>query len=148
MLAAIQLNEYYISKINFEYDYQSEMPVEMKFGFNHDIKYIDNETVEVTIDCSVRNDVGFNLNVKLHGLFDVTTTDEEDRDNDFDVRLKDLCEKNTLSILFPYLRSAISDISLKANIDPIILPTINILSLVENNKKRKESQLELELELE
>lgn len=39
---------------------------------------------------------------------------------------------NCIAIIFPYLRGFISNVTLQANIAPIILPTLNLVSLKEN----------------
>ena len=36
---------------------------------------------------------------------------------------------NCIAILFPYIRSMVSTLTLQANINPIILPTMNLISL-------------------
>ncbi|MDO4462475.1 MAG: protein-export chaperone SecB [Bacteroidia bacterium] len=45
---------------------------------------------------------------------------------------------NSLAIIFPYIRAFISTISLQANIQPIMLPTINLMGLTEELKSRTE----------
>lgn len=39
---------------------------------------------------------------------------------------------NCLAIVFPYIRAFISTISLQANVNPIILPTINLMGITED----------------
>ena len=41
---------------------------------------------------------------------------------------------NSIAIIFPYIRAFISTLSLQANINPIILPTMNLTSLQEELK--------------
>jgi len=43
-----------------------------------------------------------------------------------------MCNLNATAILYPYLRSAVTDITKAANINPIILPTVNINKLLSN----------------
>lgn len=38
---------------------------------------------------------------------------------------------NSIAIIFPYIRAFISTLSLQANMNPIILPTMNLTSLQE-----------------
>lgn len=40
---------------------------------------------------------------------------------------------NAVAILFPYVRSLISDLTSKGSDDPIILPPINVNSMLEND---------------
>ncbi|WP_272151385.1 protein-export chaperone SecB [Tenacibaculum aiptasiae] len=39
--------------------------------------------------------------------------------------------RNSIAIIFPYIRSFVSTITLQANINPIILPTLNLSDLTE-----------------
>lgn len=41
---------------------------------------------------------------------------------------------NSIAILFPYIRAFVSTLTLQANIPPIVLPTMNLLSLQEKLK--------------
>ena len=41
---------------------------------------------------------------------------------------------NSIAILFPYIRAFVSTLTLQANIPPIILPTMNLISLQEKLK--------------
>ena len=46
-----------------------------------------------------------------------------------------MLEKNTLAIMFPYLRSYISIITTQPGMNPIVLPAMNIIALVNDQKK-------------
>ncbi len=41
---------------------------------------------------------------------------------------------NSIAILFPYIRSMVSTITLQANVRPLILPTLNLVSLKDHLK--------------
>lgn len=126
MLADIQFVSYYLSKIEFKFSPDSEEIREKNLSFRHSIEYMGDEKVKVSIDCKITDDSGLFLRVVIHGFFVVQLENGSD-----EIHYKKLCERNTLSILFPYLRSAVSDISLKANSEPIIIPTINILNMLD-----------------
>lgn len=127
MFSSLQFTNYYVSKIEYRYNPESSDVDEAEVNFSHEIKYENLDKIEVTINCKVTDEAGLHLEVELHGIFSVKI-DEGSID---DPIIKTLCERNTLSILFPYLRSSISDISTKANIPPIILPTINVLAMLD-----------------
>lgn len=42
---------------------------------------------------------------------------------------------NSIAILFPYIRSFVSTLTLQANVNPIVLPTMNLTNLQEELKK-------------
>lgn len=41
---------------------------------------------------------------------------------------------NSIAILFPYIRAFVSTMSLQANIQPILLPTVNLIGLTDDLK--------------
>ncbi len=48
---------------------------------------------------------------------------------------RDIIKKNTLAILFPYVRSIISHMTLEMQLEPIKLPPMNINAFFENKQK-------------
>ena len=46
--------------------------------------------------------------------------------------LESLLFANGVAILFPYLRAAVGNISMLANVDPIVIPTINVLEYMKD----------------
>ena len=45
-------------------------------------------------------------------------------------------EQNAVAILFPYLRALITTYTGMANVQPLILPPINVAKYIENKKKK------------
>ena len=43
---------------------------------------------------------------------------------------------NSLAIVFPYVRAFVSTITLQANMQPVVLPTINLMGLTEELKEK------------
>uniref|UniRef100_UPI003FD8DEC3 protein-export chaperone SecB n=1 Tax=Alloprevotella sp. TaxID=1872471 RepID=UPI003FD8DEC3 len=43
---------------------------------------------------------------------------------------------NCLAIIFPYVRAFVSTVSLQANVQPVVLPTINLMGLTEELKEQ------------
>lgn len=52
----------------------------------------------------------------------------------------DILEKNTIAIMFPYIRSYISSITTQPGMSPIVLPAMNIVAMVRPEKIRKSTQ--------
>ncbi|HBA68214.1 MAG TPA: preprotein translocase subunit SecB [Lachnospiraceae bacterium] len=71
------------------------------------------------------------LGVTVCGIFELQ--DESDES----IR-KAVISKNTLAILFPYLRSQITLLTAQPDIKPIVLPAININSLLDNIDEKSE----------
>ncbi len=42
---------------------------------------------------------------------------------------------NSLAIVFPYIRAFVSTITLQANVQPVVLPTVNLMGLTEELKE-------------
>lgn len=70
----------------------------------------------------------FYLRVKICGVFSILGFDERD-----EVHV-DIIKRNTLAILFPYIRSIISHLTMEMQLDPIILPPMNINSFFDQNE--------------
>lgn len=75
------------------------------------------------------------IKAKVVGFFSIEVDDEEITEETINM----LYKKNALAILFPYLRSLITDLSSKGSEMPVMLPTINIAALIENENIIKES---------
>ena len=87
-----------------------------------------------------------NLTKLDDGLFEVlletTVSDEEEKvfvnvKAVFSTRQEnmDILEKNTIAIMFPYIRSYISSITTQPGMSPIVLPAMNIVAMVNDQKK-------------
>ena len=46
-------------------------------------------------------------------------------------------EANAIAIMYPYLRAIVSTYTSSANINPLILPAINVNAMLENSKKEE-----------
>lgn len=78
--------------------------------------------VSVDISPEDNNPAPFELFVSIIGHFVL----EEDKDNPLDPDLKkNLLQKNTAAIMFPFLRSIVASITVNANIPSLILPVVN-----------------------
>jgi preprotein translocase subunit SecB len=89
-----------------------------------------------------------NLNKVADGVFEVlletTVSDEEEK---VFVNVKgrgifstqqenmDILEKNTIAIMFPYIRSYISIMTTQPGMNPIVLPAMNIVAMVNDHRK-------------
>ncbi len=72
---------------------------------------------------SKQNNYPFEMTIKLTGYFKCEGESPEK------------FAKNAIAILYPYIRSIVSTYTANANIYPLILPTINVNKLVEDQEK-------------
>ena len=66
----------------------------------------------------------FRADVGIVGKFRYSSVDHDET----------LLKKNAVAILFPYLRSTLTMLTSLANVNPIILPTINLVKMFEDNE--------------
>ena len=89
---------------------------------------LDQEQYEVFLSTTVSyvNETIY-VNVKGRSIF---STKQEN---------KDLLEKNTIAIMFPYIRSYISSITTQPGMTPIVLPAMNIVAMINDQKTEEKS---------
>ncbi|SGR58700.1 preprotein translocase subunit SecB [Staphylococcus aureus] len=70
--------------------------------------------------------------MQLTGVFDIEyENDVEDKNS-----LKILLTQNAIAILYPYIRSLVSDLTSKANMfDTFIMPVVNVAKMMEENNR-------------
>lgn len=74
----------------------------------------------------------FDLEISLTGFFESLDMEEEG--------FKKMLNLNGVALLFPFLRSAIADITKTANIPPLLLPVINVHKMLENFQQAKKEE--------
>ena len=87
-----------------------------------------NITSSLIIDINSLND-SIKIHVCIVGDFTITTMDELTED-----QISFFAKQSTVTILFPYLRSFISTITLQAGIPAINLPVINVVEALKDDK--------------
>ncbi|UZW12581.1 protein-export chaperone SecB [Clostridium pasteurianum] len=127
----ISFNGYKIKSIDFKIndDYKNEfkgIDTDFDFKVNAGIDS-DGKNVVITVESIIFKDYKnknkpFYLDIITEGYFSFECTKEEFESN----RLI----KNSLSILFPYIRSSVTNITTTCGFSPLILPTININEFV------------------
>ena len=131
-LASIQLKDYVVTEVEFNLGVHEPKEFEFipDFGL---FKKEDSGVVEVKF---IVTEEGFKLSGTVAGFFSYDSSLSE-----FDV--KNLLAGNGLAILFPYVRSTITNLTSAINIPSVIVPTMNILEYMkEKFEKEKNKQLE------
>ncbi len=108
----------------------------LDFHINRKVDYLEDEdntmlvTIEVTIfdNPKVKN-YPFSMKLNVTGIFELENVDMDKRVS--------FAEVNSVAILFPYIRSLITTYTSNANIQPLILPPINVLKLIEKEERAK-----------
>lgn len=135
--SVLKLYDVYVNRVEFfksdSYD-PSIDERDLKFQFDSEVYENDDEKlykVVTTTKISGENSRDFKIILIMTGIFGV------DNKADLEEGMKNfIIEKNTLTIMFPYIRSYITNLTAQSGIAPITLPLINIVSLLEKNKTK------------
>lgn len=133
--SVIEFNKYVIEKIIFtvnkNYKPSDNINLEVQFKYRFDYKSEERIAV-IELGCNIFKDLKenhpFSLEVELIGFFKYAAELEKEQ-------LEMLLKVNGTAILFPYLRSIVSIITVNSGFDPIILPVINVHKVFEQDNK-------------
>ncbi|MGL4897593.1 MAG: protein-export chaperone SecB [Cetobacterium sp.] len=121
--ATLKFLGYDLEKINYERNnlFDSSIDSEILPKINAMIIYKDESKKEANIILGIKydneNNLPFSLEVVLRGFFEFNDEDQK------------IIFQNGTAIMYPYMRSIITDITSKTNYTPIILPTMNFYIL-------------------
>jgi preprotein translocase subunit SecB len=135
--SSLKFLNYDVDNILFEKNKKfNQEKVKMDISLKKDINFVEKESDEsekysVSLEINIfedpiENNFPFSLFIKMTGYFNVITKDENMKE--------ELINLNSVSILFPYLRSLVSTITANSNISSLIIPPLNINKLIDENK--------------
>lgn len=123
----MQLTNLYFKNISLSRE-KLNIDDNLKIFFDHEIRKNDNDT-DVVLSVLINDENNaLKLSVELVGTFAFSNSENVNK-NLYD----NLINKNAIAILFPYLRSQVTLITSQPNMTPIILPPININTLLKND---------------
>lgn len=141
MEALLQFKDYHVLEAVYKYhpfsDEKDDTTPILDFNLGIEEDSLDRAYITLGIelgDCNLK-EANYYVKAKIIGYFEIILEDEELTEQ----RILNYYEVNGVAILFPYLRSLISDLTSKGSERPIILPTFNIVAMLEEEKKKKES---------
>lgn len=123
--AAFTFDGYHFTKASLDFDIPNGAELNISFGprgafypnearydlsFDVDVECEETETHVIRASC----EASFSFGGKI-------TIDE----------IPDYFYPNCLAIVFPYVRAFVSTLSLQANVQPVVLPTVNLMGLTE-----------------
>ncbi|MCK9526101.1 MAG: protein-export chaperone SecB [Limnochordia bacterium] len=135
--STFRFNGYRVKNIQFymNEEFEPRQPIEIDFAIDIEIgltEDCDKATVILhsrVFEHAVEHDYPFSLAVSIEGLFSSSENVTHDE-------LMELCEINGTATLFPFLRSVVADITRAANVDPLILPLVNVYQLIQTQKEQ------------
>ena len=123
----MQLTNLYFKNISFSRE-KLNIDDNLKIFFDHEIRKNDNDT-DVVLSVLINDENNaLKLSVELVGTFAFSNSENVNKNLYYN-----LINKNAIAILFPYLRSQVTLITSQPNMTPIILPPININTLLKND---------------
>lgn len=133
--SSMKFINYFVENIEFKNNLNfEEGEVSIDFDVSPEfLKGDDERDLIVVLDVSVFKDAvqhnyPFEMNVRMVGFFRV-----EDENNEVDK-----FKPNAVAIMYPYIRAIVTNYTANANVNPLILPVININALIKDKMKNKE----------
>ncbi len=138
MLAQIQFQQYHVTKVDFKYNpfYEGEDSLIPYFDYTVEPRTEGHlwVTLNLTVGDASLKDSSIFVSASLAGLFELLSDETDDSGLSNDVtRYK----ANFIAILYPYLRSLVSDITSKGTLSPLILPTMNVVAYIDAQEKSR-----------
>ncbi len=125
--SVLQLNQIFVEEIKFKRSSNvvdtSNFLIKIGHKFSK-FSDVDDYKVDLDVTISSEKEEEFQLIIAITGIFKF----DENGDSVKEIILK----KNTLAILFPYLRSQVTLITSQPGMQPIVMPPVNINKLVES----------------
>lgn len=122
----LSLHDVYTEEIVLERkDNYSKKDSELSFkiGYSFNEGFDDKFKITIRVKISDTKNDSLNLSISVSGIFEYKNNNE----------LK--LTKNAIAILFPYVRSSLTNITAQSGLEPLILPTINFNALLEAKKE-------------
>lgn len=135
-MAGIKFEDFIISKASYirnkdfnqqteELNAQTSFECDINMSDSHAIVKLISQTGDLELEDSL-----FQVNVEIEGFFEYVESENEGID------FKQYLTNNAIAILFPFLRSTISELTAKSNEYPFLnLPTINVAKMLEVEEK-------------
>lgn len=138
--SVLEFDEFWVDELVFRKnnDFQPAGRLRVENSFRVGYQPVsEGKTSLVSITCQLfsedfeLNQAPFFLRMKLTGRFFVEREEEAEA---IGVKVDDILAANTVAILFPYVRSAITTVTAAMGVPPIILPPINTFKLLEQSE--------------
>lgn len=127
--AAFKLDEYHFIKASLDFNIPNNAELNISFspnGMFHLKEARYDLDFDVVVECNETNTEVIKVSCKASFSFGNKISIED---------IPEYFYPNCLAIVFPYVRAFVSTISLQANVQPVVLPTINLMGLTEELKE-------------
>jgi preprotein translocase subunit SecB len=126
----------FIFKKNNNFSKKRDQKIDVDLNFEFAIER-DQDNFERIVTCYIFDEnyiddnKPFYIKLRIKGMFSLSNFDENNEKH------KEIIEKNTLAILFPYIRSIISHMTLEMQVGPVKIPPMNINSFFDKKKNKQ-----------
>lgn len=128
----LRFNGYYFDSSELKYtpnDTSNETNHKLSLKMEKKIKDDDDKNIYVNLIVTVQSsDSSVFLKVSMVGNFELLLNDESEKDI-----IEEIKSQNTISIMYPYIRAYITNLTSGANMPNITLPVINVNKLTKEN---------------
>lgn len=136
--------KYYISdmefKINKNYENSGlcdDLELQIEMGVAISVVSEDAKKIMISLSVDIFKDylekcAPYFISLTMDGFFELEENMEYDE-------IENFCRTSGVSIMFPYVRSAVTDLTKIANQDALVLPLINVKKLVEGKTMTKQN---------
>lgn len=127
----LRMEDIYFPNFNFRFNKENNKNIELDINYNINVENTEDAKTKVTIETIITNkDDLLSLDIVCIGIFSL----DDNYDNIFDEKMKeDILHLNTISIMFPYIRSQIALITTQPGLNTIQLPIIDVNKLLNKN---------------
>jgi preprotein translocase subunit SecB len=136
-MSNLKLHNILVDKIQYDRKEIGKEPSDeyvFEFKNEHFESPEDANRYKVTVSILIKDkNNSITLSIDISGYFSFDTEGNMDENIKNNIILK-----NTIAILFPYIRSSITVITSQLGIKPVILPIININALINQQRNNKE----------
>jgi preprotein translocase subunit SecB len=117
--------------INQQVNPQEEIAIDSRITIDHAWQE-SNSSINLALTVNVSGDnAPFSLDVTMGGIFKFKTAlSEKDQ-------IDHVAEINCASILFPFLREVVADLTRRAGFTPLLLPPVNFVDIYHKNHSQK-----------
>lgn len=103
----------------------------LSIGFGRTVKKIEDGCYRVALAAKAVKEKEYTVTVKLSGYFEIEET-EPDRET--------ILNENAVAILFPYLRAELTLITSQPEVEPLVLPAVNINAMMKQETETTDTR--------
>lgn len=125
MKSKLKFIDYVVNNIEFRNNYNYDAKkTKLDFDINSAVDFTDDSHFSLGLQVELfrdaqENNFPFNFKVEVIGQFEIEASSQEER--------MKYAEQNAVAILFPYVMALISTFTAASNVQPVILPPINVV---------------------